>query len=331
MSLPGPLVGHHAAVAALLDASRSGRMHHAWLLTGPQGIGKARFARAAALRLLADAAGPPVSGDTLAVPEAHRIATLFAAGSHPDHRELVRLANDRGDLARSVRVDQVRALGPFFGTMPSLSERRVVVVDAIDDLERSAANALLKNLEEPSAGIVFLLVSHAPGRLLPTIRSRCRLLRFAPLSEDETALVLQRELPDEDEAGRAALLRIAAGAPGAAMRFAGLDVAGIDTAIHRLSHEGDTGNGLRTALARTLGTKPAQARYEAFLERAPAHIAAVARTRPAGDLAETVALWQQARDIADRAVRHSDDPQATVFQIAGLLARLAPEGGSAKA
>ena len=106
--------------------------------------------------------------------------------SHPDFKLLERLPKANSEeLARSITVDQVRGLQPLFATTPSLSPRRVVLIDAIDDLERSAANALLKNLEEPPAGTIFLLVSHAPGRLLPTIRSRCRLLRFDPLDDDD--------------------------------------------------------------------------------------------------------------------------------------------------
>ena len=250
---------------------------------------------------------------------------MLDAGSHPDFKRLARLPRDKSEeLARSITVDQVRGLQPLFATTPSLSPRRVVVIDAIDDMERGAANALLKNLEEPPASTVFLLVSHAPGRLLPTIRSRCRLLRFNPLSADDTEAVLAQVLPEADPAELAALVGVAEGAPGNAVRFAGLDIAGLDAAIERLALHGDSSNMLRAALARTLGTKAAQARYEAFLERAPSRIALAARGRPAADLGTTVALWRQARDIADKAVHQSADPQTTVFEIAGLVAKLAP-------
>lgn len=171
------ILGHDEQTAAFLDAARSGRMHHAWLLAGPQGIGKAGFAQAAARWLLASAAGPAVPHNRLDVSGDHPIASLLDAGSHPDFKVLQRLPKAGSEeLARSITVDQVRGLQPLFATTPSLSPRRVVLIDAIDDLERGAANALLKNLEEPPAGTVFLLVSHAPGRLLPTIRSRCRTL-----------------------------------------------------------------------------------------------------------------------------------------------------------
>jgi DNA polymerase-3 subunit delta' len=323
-------LGQDEQIAAFLDAARSGRMHHAWLLAGPQGVGKAGFARMAARWLLADAAAPAVPKDRLDVPDDHPIASLLDAGSHPDFKLLQRLPKPSSEeLARSITVDQVRRLQPLFATTPSLSPRRVVLIDSIDDLERSAANALLKNLEEPPAGTIFLLVSHAPGRLLPTIRSRCRLLRFSPLADDAVRVALHRALPEAEEQELDALVAVANGAPGNALRFAGLDIAGLDAAIEKLAVHGDASNALRTALGRALGLKSAQERYEAFLERAPSRIAAEAR-RGRADMGGAVALWREARDIADRAVRQSMDPQLTVVEIAGLVAKLAPTVGAAK-
>src|SRR6202012_4948803 len=106
----------------------------------------------------------------------------------------------------SISIDQVRTLQAMFATTPSLSRRRVIVIDAIDDLERPAANALLKNLEEPPAGTIFLLASHAPGRLLPTIRSRCRLLRFETLGDDAMAAIIREEIPEASVEEVAALV-----------------------------------------------------------------------------------------------------------------------------
>ena len=169
------LHGHATPTAAFLDARASGRMHHAWLLTGPQGVGKGSFARGAALRLLADAAGPAIDLPGIETPPDHRIVKLWEAGSHPDVMLLERLYRDKTkDFARSISVDQVRGLSRLFATSPSFSPVRIVIVDAADDMERSGANALLKLLEEPPADALFLLVSHAPARLLPTIRSRWR-------------------------------------------------------------------------------------------------------------------------------------------------------------
>jgi DNA polymerase-3 subunit delta' len=326
------LRGHDRLVADFLDAEASGRLHHAWLLAGPQGVGKAKFADAVALKLLADAAGPSVAAPGIAVPSDHRVAKLIDAGSHPDFQRLERLFREKtGDHARNITIDQVRGLQGLFGTTPSFSPRRVVVIDSIDDLERSAANALLKSLEEPPPGSLFLLVSHSPARLLPTIRSRCRLLRFSTLDDAAMTSVLCEELPEADDAEIAALVAVGEGSPGRALRFAGLDVRGLDEAMARLIGEGDPTNAVRSALARSFSTKSAQPRYEAFLERAPGCIAAHARKLSGQKLASAIAAWEQARALAENAVRLSLDPQTTVFELAGLMARLAPTGMRAKA
>lgn len=318
------LYGHNHAVAAFRDSLASGRLHHAWLITGPEGIGKALFAEKAALRVLAEGAGPPPAAAGLDVPDEHRIAKLVAAGSHPDLMRLERLAKDSGaELARSITVDQVRGLGRLFATTASFSPWRVVVIDAIDDLERPAANALLKSLEEPPADSLFLLVSHAPERLLPTIRSRCRLLRLSPLAPDAMAAALRAALPDADDAEIASLAEIGEGSPGRALAFRGLDIAGLDRAMQALAGEGDPTNARRSALAQSLSGKAAQARYEAFLSRAPSFIAAAARQRSGPALAEALRLYEKARDLAGGAVRLSLDPHSVVFEIAGLIAGLA--------
>jgi DNA polymerase-3 subunit delta' len=320
------LFGHDAAVAAFLDAHRGGRLHHAWLLAGPRGVGKGRFARAAALRLLAEAAGPMPDGSGLAVPDDHRIARLVAAGSHPDTMLLERLFREKTkDHARSISVDQVRGLSRLFATAPSFSKRRTVIVDAADDLERAGANALLKLLEEPPADAVFLLVSHAPGRLLPTIRSRCRMLRFQPLGETDMAAAIGGALPEADDREIAPLVAAGEGSPGRALGFAGLDVGGLDRAMDTLVARGDSDNFERCALARALSLKAAQPRYELFLDRLPSRIAAEARTRSGAARAEAIAAWEKARALAGSATRLSLDPQATVFELAGLLASLAPQ------
>lgn len=311
---------------------QQGRIHHAWLLAGPRGVGKARFAAAAATRLLADAAGPPVSLPALETPEDHPTAKLIAAGSHPDFRRLERAWREKtNDYARNITVDQARSLQSLFATTPTFSDRRVVIIDAADDMERGAANALLKNLEEPPAGSLFLLVSHAPGRLLPTIRSRCRILRFDRLDDGAMTSVLEEELNGTDAKEIAALVRAGEGSPGRAMRFAGLDIAGLDATILRLIHEGDPGNGLSSTLAKTLAGKSAQPRYEAFLERVPGHVAAIARNVQGPALANAIRIWEETRSLAGGAVQLSLDPQATVFTLAGMLAALAPGAGDAKA
>lgn len=317
-----PLYGHDTAIAAFRAGMDSGRLHHAWLLAGPKGIGKALFADKAALRVLA---GLPTEAPGLDVPDDHPAAHLVAAGSHPDLMRLERLVREGGtELARSITVDQVRGLQRLFATTASMSPWRTVVIDAIDDLETGGANALLKNLEEPPPSTVFLLVSHAPERLLPTIRSRCRLLRFSPLAADAMTSALRAGLPDADEEEIAALAGIGEGAPGRAIAWRGLDVDALDRAIDTLVRQGDPVNARRAALAQSLALKSAQPRYEAFLARAPSRIAAEARRRRGPALAEALKLWERASDLAGGAQRLSLDPQSTVFELAGMLAALAP-------
>src|SRR5688572_14368954 len=193
----------------------------------------------AATRVLADAGGPPIALPGLETPEDHPIAKLIAAGSHPDMRVLERLENPKtGVLARNITVDQVRGLAELFDLTPSMSPWRAVVIDAADDLEKSAGNALLKMLEEPPANCIFLLVSHAPGRLLPTIRSRCRTLTFQPLADDVMASVLETILPSASAAERSRIIARAGGSVGRAMAFGTLDLAKLQDAAAKILRDG---------------------------------------------------------------------------------------------
>ncbi|MDQ8754799.1 DNA polymerase III subunit delta' [Sphingosinicella sp. LHD-64] len=319
-----PLHGHESAVTAFRTALDSGRLHHAWLIAGRKGIGKALFADKTALRVLAEGAGS-VAASGIDVPDDHPTAKLVAAGSHPDLMRLERLTRENGiDLARSITVDQVRGLQRLFTTTSSLSPWRAVVIDAIDDLETAGANALLKNLEEPPPNTVFLLVSHAPERLLPTIRSRCRVLRLSPLKSDAMASALRAAIPDADEEEILALTAAGEGAPGRAVAWRGLDIDALDRDLEALVRDGDPANARRAALAQALAPKSAQARYEVFLERAPQLIAATARNRTGPALADALAAWERARNLAMAARRLSLDPASTVFELAGLVAALAP-------
>jgi DNA polymerase-3 subunit delta' len=313
-------VGQEAQVQAFLAANAGARMHHGWILAGPKGLGKASFARAAATRLLAEAAGPPPGGEGLFVPAGHQVRSLVEAGTHPDFMYLTRLERETtGELARNISVDQIRSLQRLFSNSPSLSSRRVIIIDAADDLERGAANALLKNLEEPPAGTLFLLVGHAPGRLLPTIRSRCRMLRFSPLDDRQMEAVLRAQLPDADASEIAALVKAGEGSPGRALSFAGLDLAGIEESLAAIAKEGDPDNARRLGLARALATKAARPRYEAFLERAPAFIAARARHSRHG-LPVAIKAWEDARQLAASAIPLSLDPATVVFEMCGHVA-----------
>lgn len=319
-------VGNAAAREAFAAAAEGAALHHAWLLNGPEGVGKGSFAREMAVRLLATAIDgrSRMRGE---IADDHRVATLIAAGAHPDYRELVRLPKDPEkpdqDIARSIKIDQVRTLQPLFATKPALSSRRVIVIDAIDDLERPGANALLKNLEEPPVGTIFLLVSHSPGRLLPTIRSRCRQLRFDPLNNAQVATVIRAEIPDIDPAEVDALVAAADGSPGRALAYAGLSVAALDRDLAEIADTGDADNRIRSRLARALAGKTAPPRYAVFLDRAPALIAAAARDRSGPALRDALDAYDKARALASLAPALSLVAETTVFEMAGLVARLA--------
>jgi len=206
-----------------------------------------------------------------------------------------------------------------------MSPWRVVIIDSIDDLERPAANALLKNLEEPPPNSLFLLVSHAPERLLPTIRSRCRQLRLSPLLDEAMTSALKAALPDADSAEITALTAAGHGSPGKAIGFRGLEVDALDNALKELAAKGDHTNARRVDLAQRLSLKAAQPRYEIFLQRVPSFLAQAARERRGPALAQALGLWERAQDLAGSATRLSLEPQSVVFELAGMVASLAPE------
>jgi DNA polymerase-3 subunit delta' len=316
--------GQDRAIEQFSSAWAARKLHHAWLLAGPKGVGKASFARAAATRLLAEAAGPPFVAPSLETPADHPMAKLVTAESHPDMRWIERLPKEKGEgLARNITVKQVRELGEFLGLTPALSDWRAVVIDAIDDLEPSAANALLKILEEPPPNSVFLLVSHAPGRLLPTIRSRCRRLDFQLLGDDVMASILESQTPDLGAAERQRVVAMSAGSVGRAVAFAELGLAKLEDAALAILRQGDVTNGRRSELAQDLGKKGSAERYAAFLELAPSLIAREARGLRGARLERALDAYAKVRELSMIAPRLSLDPAATVFQIGGMLADVA--------
>ena len=318
------IIGHDDAVEQFRRAWDSRALHHAWLIAGPRGIGKANFARAAAVRLLAEAAGPPVEAAGLDTPDDHPMAKLIAAGSHPDMRWLERIENLKtGNLNRNITVAQVRGLGEFLGLTPALSPWRAVVIDTVDELEPSAANALLKMLEEPPSNVVFFLVSHAPGRLLATIRSRTRRLQLHALGDDAMTSILDRQLPEMSATGRKQLIGVAGGSVGRAMAFAALDLAPLEETARAILRHGDADNSKRSTLASELARKTAADRYSAFLDLLPSLVAAEARALPESGRERTLQAYEQVRELTAMAPRLSLDPAATVFQLGGILASVA--------
>ncbi len=191
------LFGHREAEAALLNSYRGGKIPHAWLIGGPQGIGKATLAYRMAKFVLAH---PSIdsrevkNAETLAVDADNLVARQVAAGSHGGLLTLERTANDKGVMRTVITVDESRETIGFFGSTAAVDGWRVCVVDTVEDLNPNAANALLKVLEEPPARALFLLVSHAPARVLATIQSRCRKLHLRPLSSNDVTLAAANAL-----------------------------------------------------------------------------------------------------------------------------------------
>ncbi|MGH6783149.1 MAG: DNA polymerase III subunit delta' [Sphingomicrobium sp.] len=318
------IIGQDRAVDQFASAWATRQLHHAWLLAGPKGVGKASFAAAAARRVLAEAAGPGFDLAGLESPPDHPMVRLVDAGSHPDMRLLERLPHEKtGIILRNITIQQVRALGEFMGLSAAMSDWRVAIIDSLDDLEKAAANALLKILEEPPPNTIFLLVSHAPGKLLPTIRSRCRRLDFMGLGDDVMASILEHEGPELGAAERRRVIAMASGSAGRAIAFSALGLAKIEESALAILRDGDPTNARRAELAAELGKKGSAEKYAAFLDFVPTMIAREARQLDGRRQERALEAYARARQLAAVAPRVSLDPAATAFQMGGFLAAVA--------
>ncbi|MCV2882521.1 DNA polymerase III subunit delta' [Actibacterium sp. XHP0104] len=308
------LVGQEAAEAAFLEAYNSDRLHHGWLLTGPRGVGKATLAWRIARFLLATPPaddgglfGAPPPPSSLDIAPEHPVAHRLAALSEPGLCLIRRGPNDKGDaISNDIRVDQVRKLKSFFGLSASDGGRRVVIVDAADELNTSAANALLKELEEPPARCTMLLISHQPSRLLPTIRSRCRELRLGTMTADQIAQAMAAAGAETTDPQ--ALAALSGGSVGEAIRLTNLgglelyaELIGLMATLPRL----DRPRALKLADS-TVG-KAARPRFDLLLALFDLFLARLARTGVAGPPA----------------------PQAAPGE-AELMARLCPDAHAAR-
>lgn len=210
------VIGQSTAIAEFVGAARSHRLHHGWLLTGPRGVGKASMAWSIARWLLTGGDSDDLTAP-MDAPEARRIAAL----SEPNLMLIRRPWDDKAKRLRAeITVDEIRKLLSFFHMSAAEGGRRIAIIDAADEMNTAAANALLKVLEEPPKDALILMVAHQPARLLPTIRSRCRELRLTPLSPGNMATVLQG-IGNEADAEKLAAL--AGGSVGEALRLAGQD------------------------------------------------------------------------------------------------------------
>jgi DNA polymerase-3 subunit delta' len=298
------LQGHEAAERAIEDSRARGRLHHAWLLTGPEGVGKATFAYRAARRLLG-APPDPAHGVLGASPD-HPVSRQVMARSHPDLFVLERLGED-GKVRKVIPVDEARGLSEFFSKSPASAPHRVAIVDAADDLNVNAANALLKTLEEPPPHGVLLLVSHTPGRLIATIRSRCRRLAFAPMAlEDAAAFVRAREDVTEEAALR--LARMAGCAPGRAWALAQANAIAIDDAARALIEDLPLlDEGLALSLADRFRGAEGQAQFNLLFDRLAERVhgfaTAQAKQMSAGQGPGGLDAWAQAWETLQRLPR----------------------------
>ncbi len=284
------LIGQSKAEAAFLEAYNSHRLHHAWLVTGPRGVGKATLAWKLARFLLAEPAddGPSMFGDakqttSIDVSDNHPVAHRMAALSEPRLFLLRRAWDDKAKKLKSViTVDEARKLRNFFALSAADGGRRVVIVDTADEMNPNAANALLKLLEEPPERTTMFLISHQPSRLLPTIRSRCRELRCHPLSPDDMGLALSNAgaTPANNPTALAAL---AGGSVGEALRLTNLG--GLDTYQEIIQLFGTLPNLDRPRalyLAESVVGKGKEARYDLLLGLMDLFLARMARTGASG-------------------------------------------------
>ena len=289
------LIPDAVAEAAFLDALGKGRLHHAWLLCGPEGTGKASFAYRATRRLLG--AEPDPSRGLLGARPDDPVARLVAAQSHPDLLVMER-AVEGGKTKKSISVDQARDLPEFFSKSPSQARYRVAIIDAADDLNLNAANALLKILEEPPERGLLFLVAHSPGRLLATIRSRCRRLAFPVWPQHALEeLVRNRTGVGSTEAFRIGAM--AGGSPGRALALASGATLEADQLAQAWVSTPTVDRAEVLAVADRFRGPEGQERFETLMDRLAAAVKVKALEEGASG-ARWAELWSRLSDLPDR-------------------------------
>lgn len=304
MTAGWPLFGHGDAERRFLDAHARTRLHHAWLIEGPEGIGKYRFALRLAGFLLG-ARGP--ADQPLDAGKTDPVWRAIAAGSHPDLRILQRGLNDKGKLVQDISVDQIRALTDFFTMKPALGGWRIGIIDAIDETNRNGANALLKTLEEPPPKCVLFLINHGREPILPTIRSRCRVLRLSALTDEDCRKAL-------DAAGAPPqAARIAKGRPGKGIRLSSAPALAAVEAARALLRSAPTFPD-KLAMTALAAAAVDDASMEAFRAELLDWLADRAETQPAA-----AKVWlKQARLAGDAEQLNMDAAQVAAKLVAGL-------------
>ncbi|OWV78844.1 DNA polymerase III subunit delta' [Rhizobium sp. R635] len=258
------LFGHEEAESFLAQSYRSGKGHHAILIEGPEGIGKATLAFRFANHVLSHP-DPGTAPETIADPDpSSTVSRQIVSGASHNLLHLARPVDEKtGKVKSAITVDEVRRAGKFFSQTSGTGNWRIVIVDPADDLNRNAANAILKILEEPPKRALFLVLSHAPGRLLPTIRSRCLPLKLAPLADDALAAALGN-LGISGEDG--AVLAAAKGSVGEALKLLNYGGGEIIAAYDEmLSAEGPAARKAMHRLADALSGKESDTIFDFFV------------------------------------------------------------------
>lgn len=292
------------------EAAEGSRMHHAWIFAGNKGLGKKVFAIAAARELVAQEDIPQPTGD------------------HPDIIILSHLPRDKAEekkrdegkafeVKRNISVDQIRFMQQRLTTRPTFGSKRVVVIDPADDLERSASNALLKSLEEPPKGTHFVLISHRPQRLLATIRSRCRLLRFPGLSEQE--LIDKLSNTNSHEVSSLAA-RFSGGSLGAARDFIKMDLEPVANLMAKLVSNGDSNMTLRAELIAAVGPRPSRERIQYIFTIACSILSALVGDAKGICRTKIIEAHSELVNLQLEAPTYNYDNSFLIAQIASLLA-----------
>jgi DNA polymerase III subunit delta' len=296
------------------DALAGERMHHGWMLAGKAGLGKRDFAMAAARELVAQPGVPQPTGDH---PDIHYVSY----SAKDDKEERKQQAGNPFELSKVIRERDIGAMQARLRTRPTLGERRAIIIEPADDMNMHAANKLLKSLEEPPVGTYFLLVTHRPARLLPTIRSRCRTLRFPTMSDNQIATMMaDAGLPPDPQA-----IAAAEGSFGAALRFAALDLAPVARAISGLIAGGERGMAGRGELAKLIGPRADRERVQAVLDLAQALVARAARaSADPHHRARLIEAHTSLVSLAAEAPTANFDGGMLPYEIGSLLVAAAP-------